>query len=372
MSDHLARRVDPRALLACSTTRKTVHITTTQAQRPQRRLANLGLVSLAACVGLSAFGTMVVRANDDNGMLSFIRQQSRPAPVRTQQPTYFAPRSFFPTSQPVQRTVAIPQPNRAPLVAAYAPFSGFFSTPTAPLLESEPRRKAKVYRSEPRTRVTLAAPSRSWLSQSGQRGGVAYCVRTCDGFYFPIGVGSGDDRTDAATCNSFCPTAETRVYLGPIGSDIDEARAQESGKAYTALPAAFTYRKSVDKSCSCSANGMGVGTTVKIERDGLLRPGDIVMTKIGMRIFNGGTAPYRAAHFTAMQQSERITTATREQLIALERASLPGRSGLAPLAQQANRSKRDELKDLKTATRSVEASTKIVRYVGPDRQGLSR
>ena len=55
-------------------------------------------------------------------------------------------------------------------------------------------------------------------------GGQAYCVRTCDGRYFPLPA--SDNQSRAASCNSFCPASETKVVYG---SDIDGA-ATETGK----------------------------------------------------------------------------------------------------------------------------------------------
>src|ERR1700733_10300307 len=49
-------------------------------------------------------------------------------------------------------------------------------------------------------------------------GGQAYCVRTCDGRYFPIS--SAGNQSRAASCNSFCPASETKVVYG---SNIDNA-----------------------------------------------------------------------------------------------------------------------------------------------------
>src|SRR5436190_45726 len=49
-------------------------------------------------------------------------------------------------------------------------------------------------------------------------GSQAYCVRTCDGRYFP--VSASDDESRAASCSSFCPASETRVVYG---SNIDNA-----------------------------------------------------------------------------------------------------------------------------------------------------
>ena len=73
-------------------------------------------------------------------------------------------------------------------------------------------------------------------------GGLAYCVRTCDGRYFPI---SGSDRQSrAASCNSFCPASDTKVVYG---SNIDNA-ATETGKPYSELPNAFRYRNEIGSS----------------------------------------------------------------------------------------------------------------------------
>ena len=71
---------------------------------------------------------------------------------------------------------------------------------------------------------------------SGGGGGQAFCVRTCDGRYFP--VTASDNASRAASCNSFCPASETKVFSG---SSIDNATA-ENGKSYSDLPNAFRYR----------------------------------------------------------------------------------------------------------------------------------
>src|ERR1700737_2349190 len=65
--------------------------------------------------------------------------------------------------------------------------------------------------------------------------GQAYCVRTCDGRYFPISA--SDRQSRAASCNSFCPASETKVVYG---SNIDNA-VTENGKPYSELPNAFRY-----------------------------------------------------------------------------------------------------------------------------------
>jgi hypothetical protein len=78
------------------------------------------------------------------------------------------------------------------------------------------------------------------------------CVRTCDGFFFPISYQTYASRLsqDATVCQSSCAApAELYVYRNP-GQEIDQAISL-NGTAYSDLPAAFKYRKAYVKGCSC-------------------------------------------------------------------------------------------------------------------------
>jgi hypothetical protein len=77
-------------------------------------------------------------------------------------------------------------------------------------------------------------------------GGQAYCVRTCDGRYFPLAA--SDNQSRAASCNSFCPASDTKVVYG---SNIDSA-ATETGKPYSELANAFRYRREIVAGCTCN------------------------------------------------------------------------------------------------------------------------
>src|SRR5262249_45000346 len=66
-----------------------------------------------------------------------------------------------------------------------------------------------------------AAPLRS-PEATRSEGGLAYCVRLCDGRYFPIQRHSG--TTSAQTCSSMCPASATKIYNG---SGIDHAVAPD-------------------------------------------------------------------------------------------------------------------------------------------------
>ena len=101
-------------------------------------------------------------------------------------------------------------------------------------------------------------------------GGQAFCVRTCDGRYFP--VTASDKASRAASCNSFCPASETKVVYG---SSIDNA-ATDNGKPYSELPNAFRYRNEIVAGCTCNGKDQIGLAPVKIENDPTLRKGDIV------------------------------------------------------------------------------------------------
>ncbi|HEV7602035.1 MAG TPA: DUF2865 domain-containing protein [Bradyrhizobium sp.] len=129
-----------------------------------------------------------------------------------------------------------------------------------------------------------AAPARPRVSHSGGGGGEqAFCVRTCDGRYFPISAGEGQSR--AASCNSFCPASETKVVYG---SSIDSA-ATEKGKPYSELPNAFRYRTELVAGCTCNGKDQLGLAPIKIEDDPTLRKGDIVAGAGGLMVAGRST-----------------------------------------------------------------------------------
>ena len=119
-------------------------------------------------------------------------------------------------------------------------------------------------------------------SAAGQASGQAYCVRTCDGRYFPIS--GSDNQSRAASCNSFCPASETQVVYG---SNIDSA-ATTSGKPYSELPNAFRYRNELVAGCTCNGKDQIGLAPVKIENDPTLRRGDIVAGADGLMVAGRG------------------------------------------------------------------------------------
>jgi hypothetical protein len=120
-------------------------------------------------------------------------------------------------------------------------------------------------------------------------GGQAYCVRTCDGRYFPISA--SDNQSRAASCNNFCPASDTKVVYG---GSIDDA-ATESGTPYSELPNAFRYRNEMVAGCTCNGKDQVGLATVKIENDPTLRKGDLVVGEGGLVVANRGADKRGAA-----------------------------------------------------------------------------
>ena len=129
---------------------------------------------------------------------------------------------------------------------------------------------------------------------SGFGHGMVYCVRTCDGRYFPLQRHAG--TSPAELCKSFCPAAKTMVFSG---SKIDHAVAR-NGMRYGELENAFAYRDRVVESCTCNGrDGLGLAH-LNAASDPTLRPGDIVATNNGFVSYRGSRAKNasKSAQFT--------------------------------------------------------------------------
>lgn len=85
------------------------------------------------------------------------------------------------------------------------------------------------------------------------------CVRTCDGYFFPMSNAAsvGDFERDQKNCESSCPGTEMQVFYSR-GMDDDSAAMTSSvtGKPYSELPTAYLYKQSNmsrPPACGCNA-----------------------------------------------------------------------------------------------------------------------
>jgi hypothetical protein len=153
-------------------------------------------------------------------------------------------------------------------------FSSFFGA-----LGGQPApQRALGYNGESDVQYPSAPARQAAPSYSGRSS--AYCVRTCDGRYFPISANNEQSR--AATCNSLCPASETKVFYG---SSIDHA-SSENGKSYSSLPNAFKYREQIVQGCTCNGKDSVGLASISIDDDKTIRKGDIVAGETGLIVAN--------------------------------------------------------------------------------------
>ena len=215
-------------------------------------------------------------------------------------------------------------------------FAAFVGVVTAPVPEASaqglfgsifgnlgisPRPPARSY--APAYAPTHANPGLDAPDLGDQRapGGVhtaasAYCVRLCDGKYFPLPKAASTGQVSPAkVCSALCPQAATKVFNGS-----DPARAVAAdGTRYDDLDKAFVYRDKVVPDCSCTGNGPGGLAQIDIESDPTLRAGDIVARANGLQIFNGGARyPYKSADFTPIGSYARVSADLRQKLTGLK------------------------------------------------------
>jgi hypothetical protein len=110
--------------------------------------------------------------------------------------------------------------------------------------------------------------------------GPAFCVRSCDGKYFPLMRGAA---SPAQICQAFCPASPTKVFFG---SSIDSAYAA-SGERYAESENAFAYRKALRADCTCNGHNPAGLAPVDLALDGSLRPGDVLATTDGLVAYSG-------------------------------------------------------------------------------------
>jgi hypothetical protein len=133
---------------------------------------------------------------------------------------------------------------------------------------------------------TILAPEQQQMG-SGYR---TVCVRTCDGFFFPISFSTSADRfqDDERTCQRMCPASEVILfsYRNP-GEDISKA-VSINGQPYTSLPNAFKYKQEFNSACSCKRQGETWADALKHldDRQTVLERGDIIVTEERAKILS--------------------------------------------------------------------------------------
>ena len=133
--------------------------------------------------------------------------------------------------------------------------------------QSQPSLFGNIFNNNPQPEP----PPRPAVASSGP----AFCVRSCDGKYFPLMRGAA---SPAQMCQAFCPASPTKVFFG---SSIDRAYAA-TGERYADSENAFAYRKALRADCTCNGHNPAGLASVDLAMDGSLRSGDVVATGGGL------------------------------------------------------------------------------------------
>src|SRR4051812_11029655 len=139
--------------------------------------------------------------------------------------------------------------------------------------------------------------------------GPAFCVRSCDGKYFPVTARGG--ASPAQICQAFCPASATKVYFG---SNIDGA-SSATGERYADSENAFAYRKALRADCTCNGRDPAGLAPVDLTLDTSLRAGDVVATASGLVAYTGvRLGSEQTADFTPVASYPGLTADVRTRL----------------------------------------------------------
>jgi hypothetical protein len=158
---------------------------------------------------------------------------------------------------------------------------------------------------DPSANAPAAPPVRTAASGGS---GPAFCVRSCDGRYFPLSRGNA---SPVQMCQAFCPASPTKVFYG---SNIDGATSA-SGERYPDSENAFAYRKALRADCTCNGRDPAGLAPVDLTLDTSLRSGDVIATTDGLVAYSGiKVGNNQTAEFTPVASYPGLTPEVRARL----------------------------------------------------------
>lgn len=308
----------------------------------RRSRVGLGLLAVLCGLGIAASGVTLVRAADDAGVFGFLRGTSFDRaidPIRLR-PRYAAePGYVYRPRREAARRDARRQAAR--------------HARRAEMKQSAPWRRAARKRIDAlKPRPAFSEPAKppvarrarvELVSLAAANGRRTMCVRTCDGYVFP--VGTLHSRSDLAmhqtACSAACPGAETRVYTLAPGQQLENpsnARSILDGTSYGRMKTAFLFRKAKVASCECQT-GEKLATHLPILLDPTLRRGDVVVDANGeAKAFAGAPRlPLSPRAFSGYEGSNALTRTAKAQVDKLMGTTLRRKIALAYARSQGQR-----------------------------------
>jgi uncharacterized protein DUF2865 len=200
-------------------------------------------------------------------------------------------------------------------VSAEGLFDMFFGGPQKQQQRQAPAPQANFF-ADPFQQNQPPAP----VPRQVASGGPAFCVRSCDGKYFPLTRGNA---SPIQMCQAFCPASPTKVFYG---SNIDSATSA-TGEHYADSENAFAYRKALRADCTCNGRDAAGLAPVDLMLDASLRTGDVIATTDGLVAYSGiKVGNNQSPEFTPVASFPGLTAEVRTRL---------GEMKVAPVAADA-------------------------------------
>lgn len=140
-------------------------------------------------------------------------------------------------------------------------------------------------------------------------GGPHFCVRLCDGRFFPVTKPPGN-ATPIRLCRALCPASPTKVVSG---RSIETAYGAD-GKSYSDLPNAYVFRDKVVPDCTCNGKSPLGLARIEVEDDPTLQQGDIVASGGSLLAYTGASRSRAAGAFTPIENASVLPRRLRAQL----------------------------------------------------------
>jgi hypothetical protein len=177
--------------------------------------------------------------------------------------------------------------------------------------------------------INQQQPQQSAPVQRTAGSGPAFCVRSCDGKYFPLTMRG--NASPVQLCQAFCPASVTKVFYG---SSIDGS-SSSTGERYADSENAFAYRKALRADCTCNGRDPSGLAPVDLALDTSLRAGDVVATTDGLVAYTGvRLGVSQNADFTPVASYPGLTAEVRARLGEMKVAPVTAEmAGDAPLPE---------------------------------------
>jgi hypothetical protein len=204
------------------------------------------------------------------------------------------------------------------------------------------------------------------------RSGGAYtvCVRTCDGFFFPLSNSPGGREGADEMCQALCPGTETTAFGMTSGGDIQNSASRSTGQPYSSLPNAGKYQRSFDAACTCRGQGQSWSQALK-DAEYLLDKRDVIVTEqraaeLSRPKVDTKADPKRRGAAPATVQPAAIPELPEEKPLPSENSPTSGTESAGVGPSTIGEKVLDKGDGLKSETRSVTGEKRTVRIVAPN------